>query len=175
MQSLEKRHEDRARRIVVNGTEVGRNTAASVGAAAALFRDFATVAARLNSDEQAELRETIGSIEDEIRNNGFSLAEAPDGSGRTMAGVGVINTKVVPAGVEAPEAGNGGGTTVDAVDGWGANASPAGFTENREGSNLGGEALQEQGAGSDLKASAKAAETPADPAPAPAPAPSKSK
>lgn len=165
MKSLAERHADRAARIVANGSETGGGTAGSVGTAATHFRTFIESRARLTYDERAELDKQLANIESETLGS-LSLAEAPDGSGRTMAGIGVINTKVVPAGVDAPEAGNGGGTDANHVDGWGANASPAATVKTSD-TNLGGEALQEQGAGSNLKAAAKAAETPAtEPAPA---------
>lgn len=166
MKPLAERHADRARRIVENGTEIGATTAGSLGTVAAIFTDFQTAFNRLSDEEKDSFKESMGELE--VSAGVDSLAEAPDGSGRTMAGVGVVNTKVVPAGVDAPEAGNGGGTNLKAVDGWGANASPAATTETTEGSNLAGAALQEQGAGSDGKASTKAAKTPA-PAPANAP------
>lgn len=154
MKSLAERHADRAKRIVANGSETAGLTANSVGTAALNFRTFIESTRGFSEDEMAELKEAIAEIEAE--GNVLSLAEAPDGSGRTMAGIGVVNTKVVPAGVDAPEAGNGGGTSLDNVDGWGASASPA-ATVKTAGTNLGGEALQEQGAGSDLKEAGKAA------------------
>jgi hypothetical protein len=160
MKSLAERHADRAARIVANGSETGGTPAASIGTVALMFSDFYTARAKLNEDDKAELDASLKTISEEIDAGTTSLAEAPDGSGRTMAGVGVINTKVVPAGVDAPEAGNGGGTDVGSVDGWGANASPAATVKTSD-TNLGGDALQEQGAGADTKA-AKAAKTPAE-------------
>ncbi len=156
MQDLATRHEDRARRIVANGSEVGAFPGTSVGTVANAYRDFILLRARLGDDDSDRLEASMKEVETELTGVN-SLAEAPDGSRRTMAGIGVVNTNVVPAGLEIPEAGNGGGTTIDKVDGWGANESPASYTETLEGSNLAGEALQEQDAGSDLKASGKQA------------------
>lgn len=143
MKPLADRHADRARRIVANGSEINRNTAASVGTSASLYRDFIDSTRGFTDDEKAELSEAIRNIHDEGIT--LSLAEAPDGSGRTMAGIGVINTKVVPAGVDAPEAGNGGGTDANSLDGWGANASPAQHVKTGD-ANLGGAALAEAAA-----------------------------
>jgi hypothetical protein len=145
MKSLADRHADRARRIVANGTELANNTSNSVGTVAALFSDFITAHGALNEDQRAEFEAVAGNIQAEAEARGHSLAEAPDGSGRTMAGIGVINTNVVPAAFEAPEAGNGGGTSLDNVDGWGAAASPAATVKTSD-TNLGGEALAAQGA-----------------------------
>lgn len=158
MLNLADRHEDRARRIVANGSEVGAFPGTSVGAVANAYRDFILLRSRLGPDDNDRLEASLSEVERELEGVN-SLAEAPDGSRRTMAGVGVVNTDVVPAGLKIPKAasGNGGGTTVDKVDGWGANESPATFTETREGDNNAGEALQAQGAGSDLGASAKQA------------------
>lgn len=77
-----------------------------------------------------------------------SLSEAPDGSGDTMAGVGVVNPFVVPAAVLASaEAGNGGGFKKDA--GWGDTApvtiEPLPIIDAPEG-NLNGQSLIDQGA-----------------------------
>lgn len=157
MKSLAERHEARAQRIVSNGTELDATTSGSLGTVIAAYGDFATAYATLTDEEKDQVKETFKDIDGSFGSSD-SLSEAPDGSRRTMAGIGVVNTQVVPAGVDLPKAGNGGGTKVDSVDGWGANASPAAFTETREGDNLGGAALQDQGAGSDLKASAKQAE-----------------
>jgi hypothetical protein len=157
MKSLAERHEDRAKRIVANGSETSGNTAGSTGTAAVHYRTFVESMRGLSEDQRKELEGDLQSIKDEVENGSYSLAEAPDGSGRTMAGIGVINTKVVPAGVDVPEAGNGGGTEAGKVDGWGANASPAAYVKTTEGSNLAGQALEDQGAGSDAKAAAKAA------------------
>jgi hypothetical protein len=168
MLSLEERHAERAQRIVANGSEIAALPAVSLGAAASFYRNYELVRNRLNEADIKQLDDQLDTIKEEAA-GAISLAEAPDGSGRTMAGIGVINVKVVPAAVSVPEAGNGGGTNVDSVDGWGANDSPSSFVETAD-TNLGGQALQEQGAGSDLKASKKGA---AAPAPAPAPAPAK--
>lgn len=151
MKPLAERHEDRARRIVANASEVGGNSASSVGTSATLYRQFLESTVRLSESERGELDAQCRNITEEVMAGGFSLAEAPDGSGRTMAGIGVVNTKVVPAGTAIPEAGNGGGTGLKSVDGWGANEAPAAMVAGSN-TNLGGQALQDQGAGSDLKA-----------------------
>lgn len=109
MKSLADRHEDRARRIAANASERSGNPSNSVATVEGLMRQATAAAARLSPEEQDELRESLRGAEDEF-GGARSLAEAPDGSGQTMAGIGVVNTKVVPAGVHAAESGNGGGT-----------------------------------------------------------------
>lgn len=137
MLPLAQRHEDRARRIAMNRSDGGGNPAGSVSTAENLFRDAITARARLTDAEKAELDESLQLAE---RNGEFdpsrSLAEAPDGSGDTLAGIGTINTKVVPG---SPEGGNGGGDAAWPV-------LPE--VVKPEGSNAAGAALQEQGLGS---------------------------
>jgi hypothetical protein len=146
MKSLAERHTDRAQRLVDNATELTGTTSGSVASAEAAFRAAHEARARLTPEEQARLDEALDGVEDDFDNR--SLAEAPDGSGRTMAGVGVINTEVVPAAVlaKAP-AGNGSGSKGDA--GWGTppvtEAAPKAGT--KVDGNLNGAALADQGAG----------------------------
>lgn len=156
MKSLAERHADRAQRIVDNGSDVNGVGGDLVAAATAQYYDAMTTVASLNPEQRKAFEDGVKDFDfDEIA--GPSLAEAQDGTRRTMAGIGVVNTDVVPGAVEIPKsaAGNGGGVTK--ADGWGANAAPSLLVPNREGGNLAGEALQEQGAGSDLKASGKQA------------------
>lgn len=153
MKPLADRHADRARRIVANASETSTVTAASVGTSAVLYRNFLESLRGFTEGDKEELEKQVRVITAEVEaGGGLSLAEAPDGSGRTMAGIGVINPFVVPASVSVPEAakGNGGGTGLGSVDGWGANEAPAARVETAPDGNLGGKALQDQGAGSDL-------------------------
>ncbi len=99
MQSLAKRHEDRAARKAMNRTETSGNTALSIGTIALAYRSFAELRYGLNGDERltAELDAAMAGIDAEFAGGYRSLAEAPDGTGDTMAGIGVINGAVVPA------------------------------------------------------------------------------
>lgn len=100
MQSLAKRHEDRAARKAMNRTETSGNTALSIGTIALAYRSFAELRYGLNGDKslEAELGAAMDGIDAEFAaGEQRSLAEAPDGSGDTMAGIGVINPDVVPA------------------------------------------------------------------------------
>ena len=153
MKSLAERHEARAERIVSNASEVNGNVGNLAGAAISLFTDAMTAVAALSAEDRATFEDSVKDVDFEAI-VGPSLAESQDGTRRTMAGIGVVNTKVVPAGLEVPEAGNGGGTK---ADGWGANAAPAATVPTDDNGNNAGRSLQEQGAGSDLKASAKQA------------------
>lgn len=126
MKTLAERHADRIERKAANSADnMGGKIAGSVATAEAAFVEAANARARLSAEEQAELDEAL---RERAENGGFggarSLAEAPDGSGETMAGVGVVNTRVVPASVIADEAGNGGGVsgdnwTAEGNAGWG--------------------------------------------------------
>lgn len=97
MQSLAKRHEDRARRLADNKAE--RNgagdTAASLGSIAILYENFVTAAAGLSEAERKELAPMLEGIDSNVASGYRSLAEAEDGS--TMAGIGVVNPAVVPS------------------------------------------------------------------------------
>lgn len=168
MKSLADRHEDRARRIAANASERAGNPSNSVATVEGLMREATAAAARLSPEEQDELRESLRGAEDEF-GGARSLAEAPDGSGQTMAGIGVVNTKVVPASVLAAEAGNGGGTadwgSGEGNAGWGGTApatvAPVPADPAPEG-NLNGAALEAQtgaaaGEGEGTKPAAKTA------------------
>ena len=138
MQSLAKRHEDRARRLADNKAE--RNgagdTATSIGSVALLYENFATAAAGLSDAEKAELEPMIGGIDANVQSGYRSLAEAEDGS--TMAGIGVVNPNVVPSKPVAvkplptsnvdPEKGNINGQALTEqlgdASGWGTSGTP---------------------------------------------------
>lgn len=148
MQSLAKRHDDRIARKAMNRSELVGETAPDIGSAVVLARAAADAAASLPD----AAREAFDAAMDGYEGTSTrSLAEAPDGSGETMAGVGVVNTKLVPAGVLAnSQEGNGGGGAFKKDAGWGDTAPSTveafGSVDAPEG-NLNGVALEEQGAG----------------------------
>lgn len=165
MLSLAQRHESRAQRIADNAAEFNGGTTGSIGTATLAYTDFVTAFARLSPEEQDRFNETRQNLDEQFDGN-RSLSEAPDGSGRTMAGIGVINTGVVPASVIAAEQGNGGGTDAgsysgEAAAGWGAtppvtvDGLPAPSFDPEQG-NLAGQSLEAQGA-TDAAAADKAA------------------
>lgn len=149
MRSLAERHEDRAARKAANRAETVDGSANSVATVETMFRDAIAAQARLSDDEKRELDESLRAASEagELGLSTRSLAEAPDGSGDTMAGIGVVNTNVVPgATLASAEAGNGGGSAADA--GWGsiqpvteAPLEPAPATDG----NAAGASLVEQG------------------------------
>lgn len=159
MESLAKRHDDRAQRLANNRGEYGNvlnplQSLPSVGTALAQYQDF------MNSFNQIEayhpdpavvqkLKDGMAAIEAEVGGSGRSLSEAPDGSGDTMAGIGVVNTQVVPASVLAVSTdGGGGGGERDAAWGDIPPVTEEGLPEpelpEEEGSNLAGDALSKQ-------------------------------
>jgi hypothetical protein len=147
MQSLANRHEDRARRKAMNRAERGFVPGISVGAVAIAYQQFATLRARLDERGLELLEPNIAKIDEEILAGTRSLAEAPDGSGETMAGIGVVNPLVVPAAVLArDEAGKGASVGNDPA--W--NEAPVtvdGLPEAKPldpGSNINGQALVDQ-------------------------------
>ena len=151
MQSLAKRHEDRARRLAINSSESIGGPVLSVGSVALAYEAYATLRAGLGSDERliAELDEAIVGIDENIAGGYRSLAEHPDGSGRTMAGIGVVNPLVVPAAVLAVSDGEGKGHNVNNDAAWGDTPPPtAGGTPevdfDPEQGNINGQALTEQ-------------------------------
>ncbi len=117
MQNLALRHKDRAQRIANNRSDNSNtfnNGSLSVGTAAIAYRDFAAIASRLPEDQRGEFEEARKAIDDEFVNGYRSLAEAPDGSGDTMAGIGVVNAAVVPAAILASsDDGKGASSTND--------------------------------------------------------------
>lgn len=146
MQSLAKRHEDRAARKAMNRTERGFVPGVSIGAAALAYRDFFLLRNRLSAEEQDQLSPLMEGIEAEFAGGYRSLAEAPDGSGDTMAGIGVVNTAVVPAATLAKsDEGKGASVSNDAA--WGDTApttvTPLPEAEPLEG-NINGQALTDQ-------------------------------
>ncbi len=148
MLSLAKRHDDRILRKANNRAELTGETVPDVGTAVNLARAAADAVANLGEDAQEAFATAMEGYEGVSTR---SLAEAPDGSGDTMAGVGVINTKVVPAASLAnSQEGNGGGSAFKKDAGWGDVAPPTvdGFpvVEQRDG-NVSGQALADQGAG----------------------------
>lgn len=118
MQSLAQRHEDRAARKAMNRTERGYFPGISIGAVALAYRDFYSLAHRLTDEEQEQLKPLVEGINAEFAGGYRSLAEAPDGSGDTMAGIGVVNTAVVPSAVIA-RSDDGKGASVNNDPAWG--------------------------------------------------------
>jgi hypothetical protein len=147
MQSLAKRHDDRIARKAANRSEFQGDTAPSVATAVNLARAAADAVATLGEAGAAEFEQAMQGYEGV---SARSLSEAPDGSGDTMAGIGVINTKVVPAGVlAAAEEGNGGGGGFKRDGGWGDTAPPTVEptpAPEKPNGNLNGKALSDQGA-----------------------------
>lgn len=150
MQSLANRHEDRAQRIANNRTEANsgfNNGSMSVGTAAIAYRDFAAIASRLPEDQRAEFDEARRAIDDEFVNGYRSLAESPDGSGDTMAGIGVVNAAVVPAAMLATSD-DGKGASVGSDPAWGDKpVTMGGLPESQidpKGGNVNGLALSDQ-------------------------------
>lgn len=129
MLSLADRHADRAKRIAENRTEREGFPVATAAAAIIAARQTADLLAGLDDDGRAEFEEAMRGYDPrEAR----SLAENENGD--TMAGIGVINTKVVPA---SAESGNGGGK----APGW----TDVPETPDLGGSNISGAALEAQG------------------------------
>lgn len=150
MQNLAKRHDDRAQRLMINRSETRGNAAQSVGVAIQLARTAADAVAGLTDEGKEAFGEAMDGYEG---TSPRSLAEAPDGSGQTMAGIGVVNTKVVPSATLAnSQEGNGGGAGFKRDAGWGDTApvtvEPLEAVEAPEG-NINGQALADQGAGAD--------------------------
>lgn len=152
MQSLAKRHEDRARRIAANRNEFNGGTAPAVGTVALAYRNFAALRSRLGEDENvlAELNKAMEGIDGEFAGGYRSLAEAPDGSGQTMAGIGVVNPAVVPMQAIAADedaGANGGSFKKDPAWGETAPVTVSGLPEAPKldpGSNLAGQSLKDQ-------------------------------
>jgi len=189
MESLAKRHDDRAQRIANNRGENPvmnpLNGMPSVGTVLNSFREFKegfNLIETYHPDPEVveRLKAGVQMIEDEVGELGRSLSEAPDGSGDTMAGIGVVNTAVVPAAILAVSTdGGAGGSETDAA--WG-DIPPV--TEDglpqpeplEEGNNLSGQALADQlgkPGGWGTKGSPSSADLGKKPAPARAPAPAK--
>lgn len=148
MQSLAKRHDDRIARLSANRSEFKGDTRPSVGTAVNLARAAADAVAGLTEEGQETFAAAMEGYEG---TSPRSLAEAPDGSGDTMAGIGVVNTRVVPAATLAnSQEGNGGGAGFKKDAGWGESApvtvEPLPIVEAPEG-NLNGQSLIDQGAG----------------------------
>lgn len=146
MQSLAQRHEDRARRIAMNRSERTGGPVMGVGTAALLYRNFADARARIPENFQEELATALVGIDEEFAGGSRSLAESPDGSGQTMAGIGVVNTQVVPAAsIAVSDDGKGSSHTKDAA--WGetppATVEPLPVVEPTSG-NVNGQALVDQ-------------------------------
>ena len=148
MQSLAKRHDDRIARKAINRSEFIGDTTPSIGTAVNLARAAADAVATLGEAGQDAFAAAMDGYEGTPAR---SLAEAPDGSGDTMAGVGVVNTKVVPAASLAnSQEGNGGGSGFKKDAGWGDTAPPtveAFPTPDAPEGNLNGQSLIDQGAG----------------------------
>lgn len=143
MKSLAERHTDRAQRKADNASEFTGGATSNLGAAISAAQDAHNLYEGLSSDHKSEFDKIMADFEP---SNARSIAE--DDNGNTMAGIGVINTDIVPA---KAEGGNGGGT-----GGWFDVPVVAPVTD---GSNVSGRSLEEQGVVT----------------PTPAPAPSKAK
>lgn len=150
MQNLAARHEDRARRKAMNRAEgriLGGNPAASIGTAALAYRNFNELRVRLGDKELAELETAMQGIDAEFAGGSRSLAEAPDGSGDTMAGIGVVNANVVPAAVIA-KSDEGSGASISKDPAWGdtkpVTVEPLKEVELDPGNNVNGQALVDQ-------------------------------
>ncbi len=146
MQTLAARHEDRAARKAMNRTEAHYAPGISIGSVALLYRQFATLATRIPENEREELKRLTDGINEEIGFGTRSLAEAPDGSGDTMAGIGVVNTAVVPSAVLA-RSDDGKGASVSNDAAWGdtppVTVAPLPEGETPDG-NINGQALVDQ-------------------------------
>jgi len=130
MLALAERHKDRAKRIAENRTERDNFPVATAAAAIIAARQAADLIAGLDEEGRAEFEEAMKGYDP---TTSHSLAE--NDKGETMAGIGVINTKVVPA---SAEGGNGGGS----APGW----TDIPETPDLGGSNINGAALEAQGA-----------------------------
>lgn len=151
MQSLATRHEDRANRLAMNRAERGViggfNPGVSVGSVAIAYRQFALLRSRLTPENLEELNSNLEGIDAEFAGGYRSLAEAPDGSGDTMAGIGVVNTNVVPSAVIA-KSDDGKGANVGNDPAWQGTSpvtvEPLKPAELGEGNNLNGQSLVDQ-------------------------------
>ena len=151
MQSLAKRHEDRARRLSMNAAERGNfgDPAQSVGTVALAYRQYAMLRVRLTNETAiSELDKAIEGIDAEFAGGYRSLAEHPDGSGRTMAGIGVVTPAVVPAAVLAVSD-EGKGASAGNDPAWGdikpvTLGGEADVSFDPSAGNLNGQALSEQ-------------------------------
>lgn len=128
MKPLAERHFDRAQRIAENRAERTGFTSPGIGGAVIAMRAGLDAYHALDDAGRAE---ADAALKDYIPNGARSLAEDEDGN--SMAGIGVVNTKVVPA---SAESGNGSGGE---VPGW---TSPP-KTEQFDG-NISGKALDDQ-------------------------------
>ncbi len=132
MKSLAERHLDRAQRKADNAAEFRGGTVPDIGAAVIAGRQFADLIEALPEAERDEVKTALADYDPAAAR---SIAE--DENGNTMAGIGVVNTKVVPA---MAEGGNGGGSTGGWVD------IPKTDLGDPNGPNAGGAALVAQGA-----------------------------
>lgn len=149
MLSLAKRHDDRIARKAANRSEFTGGTTPSIGSAVTLARAAADAAASLTDAGKEAFADAMDGYEGVSPR---SLSEAPDGSGDTMHGIGVVNPAVVPASTLAvSQEGNGGGSGFKKDAGWGDSApttvEPLPVVEAGEG-NVSGRALIDQGADS---------------------------
>ncbi len=133
MKSLAERHLDRAQRKADNAAEFRGGTVPDIGAAVIAGRQFADLIEALPEAERAEVKLALADY-----NPADARSIAEDENGNTMAGIGVVNTKVVPA---MAEGGNGGGS----AGGW--TDIPESTLGDPNGPNANGAALDAQGAG----------------------------
>lgn len=127
MKSLAERHADRAQRKADNASERTGFTTNTAAEAIILAQNVADIVSGLDEVALAEFKTAM---QDYDPTSSRSISEDEDGN--SMAGIGVVNTKVVPA---AAEGGNGGGT-----GGWVQQPEPTDFG----GGNINGAALEAQ-------------------------------
>ena len=141
MKSLVERHADRAQRKADNAAEFTGGTVPDIGAAIVAMTTGLDLLSSLSEDDQAKVKAALSDYDPTAAR---SIAE--DENGNSMAGIGVVNTNVVPA---MAEGGNGGGTTGGWVD------APVSELGQPDGPNANGAALDAQGAGASAPAGAK--------------------
>lgn len=127
MKTLAERHEDRARRIAENRSDRVGLPAVTAAAAIVAAQSLADTMASLDDDGKAEFEAAMADYDPRGSRESLAFNER----GESMAGIGVVNTKVVPA---SAESGNGGGT----APGW----TDVPETPDLGGSNINGAALE---------------------------------
>lgn len=155
MHSLAKRHEDRAKRKAVNALSSETYVGNSLAHVESLARQTKEAMAKLSDEEKDEV---MAALEAGEAGSSRSLAEDETGN-HTMAGIGVVNSAVVPAAVLANEdSGEGSpGASAAAVAkdaGWGATPPPTVETPEPAApidGNISGHSLGEQAAGASAK------------------------
>lgn len=151
MQSLAKRHEDRAKRKAENLAASEETTGPSLSFVESQMRHAQRAFSELSDEEKEEVRAALEAGEE---NDDRSLAEDPTGA-HTLAGIGTINAAVVPVATLARQDSGEGGAGASSASkdaGWGETAPPSIKTPEAAPAivgNISGDALQKQGAGSE--------------------------